>query len=152
MKKVFVMLIMAVAATTVLSQRTSRNPRSIIVEHAVTTDRDTILGTPDSIRLSGFDKPLRSRKETFFATNKSSRTVSEMAITLEYTDMAGRQLHRRHLRVRRTIGPGQTQHISIPTWDIQQSFYYTRSEKPKRVNQATPFNVAISVDTLFIER
>lgn len=152
MKKVFIIVVMALAAISVLSQRTSRRPKGVVVQPTVELTSDTIFGNPGTLRLSGFDKPLRSRKETFFATNTDSCTVSEMAVTLVYYDAKGRQLHRRHLRVRRHIEPGQTLQISIPTWDIQQSFYYTLSEKPKRVEQATPFNVSISVDTLFIER
>lgn len=152
MRKTLLLLLTAFAAIALWSQRTSRRPRNVVVEHAATAGCDTVTEISGAVCLSGFDKPLRSRKETFFATNTGSRTIIRMAITLDYFDLAGRQLHSRHLPVGSTIEPGQTRSISIPSWDIQQSFYYTLSEKPKRVEQATPFNVAITVDTLFIEK
>lgn len=145
------MVVCFLASAAIEAQRTSRRPLKVTPEPMTGQPTDTLVGmASDSVVLAGFDKPLRSRKETFFVTNNSSRTIEEMALTLNYFDSKGLQLHHRHLRLKRFIEPGSTVNVQIPTWDRQQSFYYVRSEVPKRVEQATPFDVRIAVDTVFV--
>lgn len=132
-------------------ERSTRRKLSVPTEtQAAQAGLDTITGAmTDSVLLSGYDKPLRSRKETFFATNNTSDTIETLALTLTYLDSQRRQLHRSHVHVNATIPPGQTRNLAIPTWDSQQSFYYILSEVPARATQAATFDVIISVDTLF---
>lgn len=108
---------------------------------------DTIF-TPsrEEIRLSGYDKTLRAYKESFFVTNSlpDSSTIIALDLTLDYTDLSGRQLHSADHTVRCHIPPGQTRQLSIPSWDKQRAFYYYRSTTPPRA-QATPYKVTSTI-------
>ena len=154
MRTLFLTIFAAMALAVFASDRTTRRRLSVAPEKApITAPCDTLTGSfTDSVRLSGFDKPLRSRKETFFATNILTDTVESMAITLTYLDALGRQFHRTHVHVPGPIPPGQTLNRAIPTWDRQQSFYYIHSETPSRSIQAAPFDVKITIDTIFVKR
>lgn len=113
---------------------------------------DTIEVSDDmEVRLSGFDKPLRSNKETFFVTNKSGNLLSGLVIEFNYTDMQGRQLHKRNMDVVCEIPVSETRQITIPSWDRQQSFFYRLSAKPKRAS-AVPFDVCCRVVAVIIKK
>lgn len=120
---------------------------------AVALIYDTIVAPPLTlIDINGYDKPLRSRRETFFATNNSKRPIASIAFTINYYDTRQRQLHAASHRQDIEIPANQTRQISLRSWDAQQSFYYVRSTLPQRVQQATPYEVTITVDTIFINR
>ena len=106
-------------------------------------------GLAGAIRLSGYDKPLRSRRETFFATNTGEGTVGRLAFTISYFDTDGRLMHRASHNVDAPIPAGETRQIGLRSWDTQQAFYYERSAVPARTEQATPYRVSIAVDTVF---
>ena len=61
-------------------------------------------------------------------------------------------LHRRQISVPCDIPAGETRNLSIQSWDKQQSFYFVRSTVPSRTDQATPYDVTISVDTIFVAK
>ncbi len=103
---------------------------------------------PGQINFSGYDKPLRSSRETFFATNATEAYIHTIIITTEYFDLAGRQLHKQSRRVAAQIPAGETRQLTMPSWDTQQSFYYHKSNPPRRAN-AYPYNIKITADTLF---
>ncbi|MDE6135836.1 MAG: FxLYD domain-containing protein [Muribaculaceae bacterium] len=104
------------------------------------------------LELNGFDKPLRSRRETFFVTNNTPAKVTAVAFTMTYYDQSGRMLHSVPARVNIDIPAGETRQASIKSWDSQQAFYYIRSAVPARTAQATPFDVSIRIDTVFTAR
>lgn len=111
---------------------------------------DTIVGPrAHLLDLSGYDKPLRSRRETFFATNNASVPVASMAFTINYLDQSGRMLHSASQRVNVDIPAGETRQVSLRSWDEQQAFYYVHSAVPTRAAQATPYDITITVDTIF---
>lgn len=102
----------------------------------------------DSLPLSclfffGFDKPLSSEKESFFATNNSDREIVGLGLEIEYLTVDSLQLHRRSVDIECSLPAGETRKIDIPTWDKQHSFYFHQSAKPRR--QATPFIVVFQV-------
>ncbi|MCM1076937.1 MAG: hypothetical protein NC411_06220 [Bacteroides sp.] len=106
---------------------------------------DTITAnTQDGIKLSGYDKPLNSRKESLFVTNKLNRSLYGVEIHLTYTDLNGRMLHETTELIRAEIPAGTTRRIDFRSWDVQNSFYYYKSRKPKTSN-VTPFMVACEV-------
>lgn len=112
---------------------------------------DTICGDAvgGAVVISGYDKPLRSSRETMFVTNNDTlSTIVRLVLTLDYTDDFGQQLHRRSQSVTAQIPPCQTRIISIPAWDTQQTFYYRGSNPPKRA-RAYRYDVKISTDTIF---
>ncbi len=123
----------------------SRVPRSTqtATDTATAVNADTILAPdPDAVRLSGFDKTLRSPSESFFVTNSlpDSSTIIRLTVTFDYFDMQGRQLHSADHTIPCRIPPRATRRLSVPSWDSQHTFYYHRSPAPRR-SSATPFTV-----------
>lgn len=143
------LIIVAAALTAAPSkkQRTTRRPlRTHDIETVATAYSAVTLDEADII-LAGYDKPLRSRRETIFATNASpdSLPISSLRITITYRDISGRQLHHRSVWVNAEIPPGQTRQLSFPSWDTQQSFYYHRSKPPHSV--AAPYDITAVADS-----
>lgn len=96
-----------------------------------------------AIRFYGFDKTIGSNTESFFISNSLLSTLSGLEIQITYTDMKGRQLHKRTVRIETEIPPRETIRTDIKSWDTQKSFYFHKSVKPRR--QATPFDVRIEI-------
>lgn len=111
---------------------------------------DTLLPTREQVVVKGYDKPRRSTRETMFVTNATDRRIHAVALTLDYTDMDGRQLHRRHLRHNIDIPPGETRQLNVRTWDVQNAFYYYRTAAGRGRSAATPYRVTCHVDTLYL--
>lgn len=139
------------------SQNTTRQGRLRAREAAQTQSSEPagsrVIVSPDQqvLRVSGYDKPLRSRRETFFASNRGSTdTIHALILTMTYSDADGKMLHKRHERVSCEIPPQETRQLSLRSWDTQQAFYYVRSEVPTRAQQATSFDVVLTVDSLMV--
>ncbi|MCM1028624.1 MAG: hypothetical protein NC342_03330 [Pseudoflavonifractor sp.] len=98
----------------------------------------------DSIILSGYDKPLRSRSETLFVTNSSSRRLISLTIVLDYSDLQGRQLHQMTLERGVDIPAGATRQITFTSWDRQMTFVYLNSRRSAR-SRGIPFTVTAVV-------
>lgn len=96
-----------------------------------------------AIRFYGFDKTVNSSVESFFISNELKSALSGLEVRITYTDMKGRQLHKRTVRIDTPIPAGETMRTDIKSWDTQKSFYYHKSVRPKR--QATPFDVKVEL-------
>lgn len=111
---------------------------------------DTLTGPAANalVCLSGYQKVMQARQETMFATNLASTDtlVEELRLCIEYRDSQARQLHRRHLRLRADVPPGQTRKIDFPSWDRQNMFYYKGSPRPRR--PSVPYDVHMVIDTI----
>ncbi len=155
MKRLILFIVIFVAVVA-LAQNTVRRGLRVQKEVSQTEAAVALYDTVSpvgkhAVDIKGYDKPLRSRRETFFVTNTGNRPLSRIAVTLTYTDSKGRQLHTASHNLAAVIPAGETRQVGLRSWDVQQAFYYTRSEVPVRASQATPFDVAIAVDTLFYE-
>lgn len=104
------------------------------------------LPDPSGIIVTGFDKPLRSSKETFFIVNNSEREIKGVNLLLTYSDMSGHQIHKRSEFIACSIYPGDTCYLDIPSWDRQKAFYFHRNPPYRPRTSATPFDVAIQVE------
>lgn len=111
---------------------------------------DTVAASGTEVRFSGYEKTLRSTRETVFLTNLSGRELDRVIFHITYFDAQGRQLHKVRKNLYAGIPPGETRRLDFPTWDRQFAFYYIRSPRP-RVS-AIPYNVSISPDTLIFAR
>ncbi len=140
------------------------NARKIKTKHTVSkmtgTEKETrdngqslIVFTADSmifeekvkpfIRFYGFDKTVGSSVESFFISNGLEMPIDGLEIEIIYSDMKGRQLHKRRVILDINVPPGETIRTDVKSWDSQKSFYFHQSAKPKR--QATPFDAKIDL-------
>ncbi|MBQ4345295.1 MAG: hypothetical protein IJC40_05270 [Muribaculaceae bacterium] len=105
---------------------------------------DSLIVDSSLISISGYDKPLRATKETFFVSNKYACDITAISITFNYYDMQGRQLHAVTQEITQEIPSGETRQLYIPSWDKQQAFYYYLSPQPRR--SATPYKVEYRIN------
>lgn len=134
-------------------QRTTRgnvSGRAAHTEQAAAMPDSAVIPDSAAVLLYGYDKPLRSRRETVFVTNRTDFDINALSVTTQYLDSKGRQFHETKRRVRADIPAGSTRKLDWPSWDTQQSFYYVGSKR-SRV-PGTPYHVRQSVDTIFVSR
>lgn len=115
----------------------------VLSEADSTPDFDSI---KNLIRFYGYDKTANSSMESFFMVNGCEFKLTRLALEIVYFDLQGRQLHQRLVEFDCSLPPHQTRRKDIKSWDIQKSFYYHQSAKPRR--QATPFDVAIRIKSM----
>ncbi len=119
-------------------QETLTASDSTITITSVTHNLDSI------VKLSGYDKPISASRETLHISNLTdSLTITCINFDIRYLDRQGRELHRRTVDLHHTIGPHHTELATFPTWDIQRSFYYILSIRPRR--QYTPYDIQIDI-------
>ena len=133
--------------------------KSSAIESAAVSETVTVPLVADSlafcdsirpaVRFYGFDKTITSTQESFFISNGLDNTIKNLELVITYTDMKGRQLHKRTVSLECEIPSGETKRADIKSWDTQKSFYYHKSLKPKR--QATPFDVRIQLTSLILK-
>lgn len=103
----------------------------------------------DDIQLSGYDKPLRTSRETILVTNSTAQPVGGLAVTIKYMDMQGRQLHERTDTVMAEIPGCATRMVHLSTWDSQHSYYYHRGQRPRTAG-VTPYDISARVSFILI--
>jgi hypothetical protein len=124
-------------------------PGNTPVVYATVEPFDTIVAN-NNVKFSGYEKTLRSLRETMFVTNTGNRIIEAVYFHITYFDSDGRQLHQASVHKSITIPVGETRKLDIPSWDRQCTFYYVGSPRP-RVS-AIPYSVAITPDTLLLLR
>lgn len=148
--------ILIIAAIALLSleaaaQRTTRRVKASEVSPAALPPRvaphDTLRApATDAVVASGFEKTLSSRRESMLLTNNLAVHITDIGLTITYLDTQGRMLHRADHTATIDIPPGQTRAINFASWDTQGVTYYIHSPRPTRARQATPFDVAITIN------
>ncbi|MDE6449098.1 MAG: hypothetical protein K2L41_03325 [Muribaculaceae bacterium] len=124
---------------TASGQETETASDSTITITSATHDLDSI------IRLSGYDKPISASRETLHISNLTdSLTITCINFEIRYLDRKGRELHRRTVDLHHTVDPHHTELATFPTWDIQRSFYYILSVRPRR--QYTPYDIQLDIN------
>lgn len=153
----FILMMMALSVTAVSPVRTTRrhlHAKAIEADSAAATPGDTIFSpAAGEVAVSGYDKALRSRRESFFVSNKLSKggVIVWLEFTIGYYDMSGRELNSRRASLDCDIPAGATRNLTISTWDTQQAFYYYRSQRPRR-SVATPYNVKFTIDKIVVKQ
>lgn len=142
-----IVLFLSAAAT---AQRTTRKGLRVTKTESVNS-YDTVSvaskqtdGDTPKITLAGYDKPLRSNRETMFVTNLTNNTVKGLRLELNYYDMHGKKLHSRQCDIDCDIPAGETRQISLRSWDTQHSFVYRLSTRPRQAD-ATPYDVVCNI-------
>lgn len=119
------------------------------VSQTVCHPYDTLKGSESMVRFFGYEKGLRSTKESVFVQNRlADRRIEAVWFTISYYDTLGNLLHKRSVKQRAMIPPSSTRRIDFKSWDTQRSFYYY-STPPTRTT-ATPYKVSIDADTLLL--
>lgn len=103
----------------------------------------------ERIRFSGFDKTPSSNKESFFITNSTDSTLRGVRVEIEYTDLNGRELHRRSMDIECDIPSSDTRRVDIPTWDLQHAFRHYRCAATRR--PTTPFRVSVILQSVVFQ-
>lgn len=127
-------------------RRTTRRglrPEPVVPSEAV-IEGDSVDVAEGDFTLAGFEKPLRSRRESFFVTNNTDRDIISLRVRLIYYDLDDRMLDTRTVDAAVDVAPGETSRVYIRAWDLQDVFYYYRSARP-RSGVATPFKVSVTV-------
>lgn len=138
------LLSIAATATGQNRQQTTR-PKAARTAQEASNRRDTLPPAfADSLMLAGYDKPLRSRRESLFVTNRTSWRLTRLRLVITYLDTDGRQLHEREVEAAADIPAGATRQITFPSWDRQLAFVYIHSEQPLRA-RAIPYSVKVKV-------
>lgn len=155
---IIISLTLAFSGLSAIAQKTTR--KGLRVESGKiestynrTATADTIAGDSISshISVAGYDKPLRSSRESFFITNNTSYPICGLKLKIEYLDIHGRTLHQREVYISIDIPVGATRQASTKSWDIQKSFYYKLSPKPKR-SDGTMYDVKCTVISATIKK
>lgn len=106
-------------------------------------DSTNILFEADSIKFTGYDKPVTASKESFHIINASTAPIKKVGIRVTYSDLKDRMLHQREEIVNCNIPAGETRLTAISSWDMQHTFFYYLGPEPRRV--ATPYKVLIEL-------
>lgn len=99
----------------------------------------------DIIVVSGFEKTLRSSRESMYVTNNSEYAMEGIGIEVSYLDISGRLLHKAVHDISVNIPAEETRMVDIASFDRQGLYYYHLSPAPKRAVRATPFKVTVNV-------
>lgn len=144
--RITALLLITLAFSTAAQRTTRRGLRVADTPEAESGIKADTLHTPqpDAVRISGYDKPLRSSYETMFVTNSTGRHITALRIQLDYYDNAGNILHSRQCDIAADIPSGTTRQISLRSWDKQNSFYYRLSARPRKAD-ATPYDIRCSI-------
>lgn len=111
---------------------------------------DTLLNTDNLLYICGYEKALRSSRETIFIHNPTDSVIDHISLTIQYLDTSGRMIHKRSLSHDVDIPPKETRRYDIPSWDTQKSYYYIQGDRPRKT--ATPYNVSIATDTIILHK
>lgn len=144
------LLVLAVTSVAAPDTRTTRK-KLVKSEQEVTVVADSTTVSPDSITIADYDKPLRSNYETFFVTNRHSRTIVRITIDIDYIDMNGSQLRSRSVTVECEIPPGATRQLHTRAWDRQKAFYHHTTRSKPRSPHARPYKVVVTPVSLLLE-
>ena len=140
-KTVLVIALLLTALSASADKTTRKNLKERRIEPTeATVAADTVTLSPGMVALSGYDKPLRSNKESLYVTNATRRHLLYVEIEITYFDESGRQLHKRTAKQNVDIPAGETRQLTFPSWDKQRNMYYTLSGKP-RTSNGTPYTV-----------
>lgn len=98
----------------------------------------------DSVSVSGYDKALRSGRESFRVANHYPRRVTGIVVDIVYRHAGGGEmLHARRLRLGCDIPPGETRQLEWSAWDKQNRYYYHDTRVTPRSVKAVPYEVEI---------
>ncbi|MDE6309151.1 MAG: hypothetical protein K2L93_06355 [Muribaculaceae bacterium] len=155
MRKLLLLVAVAVLAVPLMGKRPVTLPARSLKPRAEYEVNQTsanammhVAAQPGDFDIAGYDKPLKSRRETMLVTNLTDHDVDSLYITIDYRDLKGRQLHQRSLWAKGEIPVGETRLIEVRAWDVQGSYVYRYSAKPRSLH--TPYDVTVTIDSVAV--
>lgn len=151
MKRAILYLLLIISIVAIADTRTTRNrlkPSDVPSVDSITATEltDTLNAvSPDSILAEGYDKSLRSTRESFRVTNNCSKRLISIDVVAVYRDMEGTMLHSRRLKLDCQIAPGETRQLDFRAWDMQQRFYHHSTRITPRSRKAIPYQVSLFI-------
>ena len=142
-------IISSVFAQKVVTTRHKLIPAYQVDKITIVTS-DTLLNTDNLLYICGYEKALRSSRETIFIHNPTDSVIDHISLTIQYLDTSGRMIHKRSLSHDVDIPPKETRRYDIPSWDTQKSYYYIQGDRPRKT--ATPYDVSIAPDTIILHK
>ena len=155
MKGILLILLAALAATAgfVQAQRvnTLRPGKLEPLSHVpgfAGTDVVADSAAADLIKITSYDKPLRSLRETFFVTNLSATdTLTRLMVSLTYLSVSdSAMLHSRSASLSCEIPPLQTRQLYLVAWDRQYTYYSENTRIRPSGTRAIPYRTRIRVE------
>lgn len=141
-----------VSAHCTWAQRTTRKGLKLeVIELPVEGDinkPDTLKLPGDLVRISGYEKPLSSKRESFHLTNNSKNDIIETIAIISYLDYQKRELHKRTVKIKADIPAGSTRLLTFPSWDTQNRFYYEGGPVPRK--EAYPYSVNVTISHIVV--
>ncbi len=141
---ILILLCAALSGSVDAKKRTTTRPGLERIPAAAVADTAADPALVDSIVLSGYDKPLRSRSESLFVTNASARRLVSIRIILTYFDLDGREIHQAVIDRGVDLPAGATRQINFSSWDRQMSFVFHASRRSPR-SRGIPYTVAATI-------
>lgn len=148
------LLIAALAAPHSMADDTRSRKLKPAPRHADASaaELDTLRGAElDSIKLRGYDKPLRATKETMLVSNNLTGTITALKLEITYNDLSGRMIHQRGVVCRAIIPPGATRLVKFTSWDSNHTFFYAKGPRP-RTSATTPYEIKARVVYAIIDK
>ena len=136
------LLVLPVATGRTRTTHRQLSTESLPVETLPVTATDSVAGVhAGDVTLRGFGKRASDTRESFFVVNNMTHRISAVRLLLRYTLAGdGTMLHEREVKVPVSLQPGQSQLVTVPSWDKQRQFYYYAGPRPRK--SATPFKVS----------
>lgn len=148
--RLFLSIALILLSTVVVSaQRTTRRPlrvkpAAVAVDTAGRCMVDTVAFPGDRVAISGYEKPLRSNKETLHVTNAdTARVLVSVVLEIAYIDVDGNLMHRREVDLDCDIYPGETKMLACRSWDVQNRFFFAGGPRPRTA--AYPYTISLKV-------
>lgn len=154
-KALFPVIVICCCVLDISAQKTTR--KGLQRTYSVAVDSTAMfINEPDTLKnpgewlfLSGYEKPVQSRKESFHLTNASDYTVKGIEVDIVYLDYTGAELHRRNVKLKCDVPPCSTRMLWFKAWDVQNRFYYQNGPKPRK--EAYPYNVSMRIVEAIVE-
>lgn len=142
MRATLLTVILALMALSATGQRLTRPKAKVKTVEAVQSAPAIDTLPAENVRITGYDKPLRSRRESMIVTNCGKEPFDSVRLTMTYTDDRGTLLNTRTITVAAHLHPGQAKSVSIRSWDVNNSYYYFLT--PPTRAAGTPFRLSVS--------
>ena len=113
------------------------------IDTAVIAYADSVKFNPVALTIKGYSKRAYDKMETFYVTNNTSQSITQVKILVRYSDMKGNMIHERTVTVNCNLTPYGTHQAMVRSFDTSNGFYYYLSSKPR--NSAIPYQVAMRI-------